>query len=443
MQSLDQLKDLLANLNPEEREETLKIIQEFVDSGDSDSFKDLLNTDYDEIPVDIRTFCLDKRYLGNSWDEKNTIYPFWLDTFENIFNKGARYNECLTGDTLIPLLDGTEDTLKSICDRVGSGEKLWVYTFNQRTHKPEPGLVKVGKCLGKQPILKITLNTGQIIKCTLDHRFLMLNNRYVPTSLIKADQSFMPTGKSVYVYYIEQDGEDFVYDIEVPGNHNFALSCGVYSSNCIFTGSIGIGKTTCAVIGFSYVLYQLMCLKNPNQYYGLPPKDTITFSMFNVTLDLVETVAYAEFRKHIRMSPWFNERGTWVGRDNTAKYKPNKNIVITIGSKDNHTLGQHVFCVEGTTLVKCVGQDGKDKFIPIKDVKNEFIYVYNEYKQKQELQSLQANSILTKYTNEVCEITLEDGTVIRLDPEHKILLTDGTYKRAVDIGQGDDILDVK
>lgn len=444
--SIENIESLLAELSPSEREETLKILNEFVNNGNSAEYKNLIYKDYDEIPVDIRTFVLSKQYLGNSWDENNTVYPFWLETLENIFNKGKVFNECLTGDTLIQLSDGTEDNLCNLCKRVNSGEQIFVNSFNLDTNKYEQSLISIGKNLGKKDVYKVLLSNGKSVLCTKNHKFLMSNGKYKRADELQTNEEFLqPADNSECIKFIsiEKYNTEEVYDIEVPENHNFALSCGIYSSNCIFTGSIGAGKTTAAVLGFAYVLYQMMCLRNPNEYYGLPPKDTITFSMFNVTLDLVEKVAYAEFTKHVKISPWFNEHGTWIGRGHTARYQPNKNINIVIGSKDQHTLGQHVFCLDGDTLVKCLNNNGNDEFVPIKDVKNKFIYIYNEYTQKQEIQSNKANSIITKETNELCELQLEDGTVIRLDPEHLILMSDGSYKKAIDIKDGDDILDVK
>lgn len=37
----------------------------------------------------------------------------------------------------------------------------------------------------------------------------------------------------------------------------------------IFTGAIGLGKSTIAVICLLYMLYRLLCLKDPYLYYGL------------------------------------------------------------------------------------------------------------------------------------------------------------------------------
>ena len=47
----------------------------------------------------------------------------------------------------------------------------------------------------------------------------------------------------------------------------------------------------------------------------------------------------------------------------------------------------------------------------------------------------------TKQSCEEIEITLEDGMVIKCTPEHKFLLSDGTYKEAQYLTEYDDICD--
>ena len=45
----------------------------------------------------------------------------------------------------------------------------------------------------------------------------------------------------------------------------------------ILTGSIGLGKSFIAVICQLYLLYRMMCLKDPYQFHQLQPIDKITF----------------------------------------------------------------------------------------------------------------------------------------------------------------------
>jgi hypothetical protein len=59
----------------------------------------------------------------------------------------------------------------------------------------------------------------------------------------------------------------------------------------ILSGAIGLGKSFVAVVSMLYMLYRMMCLKDPYIHFGLQPIDKITFSFINITLDAAKGVA--------------------------------------------------------------------------------------------------------------------------------------------------------
>ena len=139
---------------------------------------------------------------------------------------------------------------------------------------------------------------------------------------------------------IEYLGEQPVYDLTVDEHHNFATDCGIVAHN-----SIGCGKSTIAVIGLAYTLYWLMCLRDPNPYFGLGRGDTIFLVFFNATLQLSRGVAYNKFQSILQHSPWFMARGTISGTKH-LEYTPNKtenaDIQFTVGSQPEHALGKAI-----------------------------------------------------------------------------------------------------
>ena len=106
------------------------------------------------------------------------------------------------------------------------------------------------------------------------------------------------------------------------------------------TGAIGLGKSSNADYALVYQLYRLMCLKNPNKYYG-QPASTIWFCFYNNTLGSASSAAYEKFQAMIQSSPWFMERGKVYGTKN-KEYLPNKNIRFKLGSTLQHTLGINI-----------------------------------------------------------------------------------------------------
>ena len=77
----------LDNLSPEEKMMVAKILKEYSDTGKSDKLNELMNEDWEEIPVDITTFLHDKKYLGNGLTDaegRYTIFPYWEEKLKEI-----------------------------------------------------------------------------------------------------------------------------------------------------------------------------------------------------------------------------------------------------------------------------------------------------------------------------------------------------------------------
>ena len=113
----------------------------------------------------------------------------------------------------------------------------------------------------------------------------------------------------------------------------------------ILTGATRIGKTSTAISGASYMLYRLMCLKDPNKYFNIKDISKFSILFFNITKDLAKTVSFREFNDTLKESPWFNARGYFSKSETNYIYIPNGGkIVIEYGSDAAHGLGKQVFC---------------------------------------------------------------------------------------------------
>lgn len=149
--------------------------------------------------------------------------------------------KCFTGDTRIKCLDGKSYSFKELVDNGIS--RLWVYAVNGNGDiipaiAINPVITKV-----VNRVLKITLDNGEVIRCTPDHKFMLGDGSYKEARLLTSEDSLM----SMYLFdknresdynhkikFIEyEDIENCeMYDIEVPEFHNFALDCGVFVHNC-------------------------------------------------------------------------------------------------------------------------------------------------------------------------------------------------------------------
>ena len=110
----------------------------------------------------------------------------------------------------------------------------------------------------------------------------------------------------------------------------------------ILTGSIGIGKSTFAVICLLYMLYRLLCMKDPYLYYGMQPIDKISISLMNITIENAKGVALDKMNQMLLASEWFMTHGEMAGVSNLI-YRPNKHIEFVCASSNNQIIGRALF----------------------------------------------------------------------------------------------------
>lgn len=241
--------------------------------------------------------CIPYQTLKNTiYEERVQIYEdcqllteelVGLERFPNgkIDHTAAGIN-CFTGDTKVRLVDGRSLTFLELVDEYNNGKTNYVYSINLETHRIEPKPILKAWCSGKNAkLLEITLDNGEIIKCTPNHKFMLRNGEYcfakdlmIEDSLMSLYTKYPNRRLSKYRMYYESfedswyyehrqfakevfdekylvhhkncnpcdnnsdknrsvknirylDYVEDVYDIEVEDNHNFALDAGVFVHN--------------------------------------------------------------------------------------------------------------------------------------------------------------------------------------------------------------------
>lgn len=112
-------------------------------------------------------------------------------------------------------------------------------------------------------------------------------------------------------------------------------------NNAIFSGARGLGKSETAVTCGLYLMYRIMCLKNPHLTLNIKPTEKIAFAFMNITKELATDIGVSKFQSTVQMSPWFMQRGTLSGRDEVV-WNPPDYINIIIGSQPRHVIGQPI-----------------------------------------------------------------------------------------------------
>lgn len=110
----------------------------------------------------------------------------------------------------------------------------------------------------------------------------------------------------------------------------------------VLTGAIGLGKSTIAVICLLYMLYRLLCLKDPYLYYGMQPIDKLSISFMNITLENAKGVAMDKMNQMILSSEWFMAHGEMRGTTN-LNFEPEKHIELIAASSNNQVIGRALF----------------------------------------------------------------------------------------------------
>lgn len=203
-------------------------------------------------------------------------------------------------------------------------------------------------------------------------------------------------------------------------------------NNFILSGARGLGKSEIAVTVMAYLMYRVMCLKNPLEYFGLKPTERIAFSFMNITEALAYDIGVSKFQNTIQMSPWFMERGTLSGKKELV-WNPPPYINIIIGSQPRHVIGQA--CLTGDT--KILTTEG---IRSLSELEGKKIRVFNfDYETGNLSASDECTVQVTRTSDELIDLNMEDGTTITCTPDHKFLLKTGVYKEAQYLTTEDDI----
>ena len=155
--------------------------------------------------------------------------------------------------------------------------------------------------------------------------------RYLGRGLYSVDEFTGERKCTVFPYWLEKLKEIFPDNLTTRYN------------TIVLTGSIGLGKSFIAVICQLYLLYRMMCLKDPYTYYGLQPIDKITFSMLNVTLEAAQGVGWDKMQQLLQSSEWFMERGNMNASRTNPQWMPPKGIELVFGSSNRHVVGRALF----------------------------------------------------------------------------------------------------
>ena len=153
--------------------------------------------------------------------------------------EGDSAGGCFSGNTKVALIDGRSISFKQLIKEDNKGKKNYCYTIKK------DGSIGIG--LIKNPRLtktnvkvkKVILDNDEEIICTPDHKFMLRNGNYIQSSKLNSKLSLMPLNRKLSKIekritikkILKLKKKMNVYDLEVEGTHNFALSSGIFVHN--------------------------------------------------------------------------------------------------------------------------------------------------------------------------------------------------------------------
>lgn len=117
--------------------------------------------------------------------------------------------------------------------------------------------------------------------------------------------------------------------LDIFGEESKAESLASYKE-AMMTGAIGIGKTTFASIVLPYMVHWVLCIKDPQAYFGLMPGSRIAFMMMSTSETQAREVIFADVVARIKHSDWFKKWPQDPAFKNQIRW-PQKDIWIVPG----------------------------------------------------------------------------------------------------------------
>ena len=95
----------------------------------------------------------------------------------------------------------------------------------------------------------------------------------------------------------------------------------------------GSGKDHTSTVACAYIVYKLLCLKDPSRYFGKPSGDAIDIINIAINAQQANNVFFKGFKNKIEKSPWF--AGKYTDKVNSISF--NKSITVYSGHSERES----------------------------------------------------------------------------------------------------------
>jgi len=99
---------------------------------------------------------------------------------------------CFTADTKVKLADGRNLSFAELVEENKQGKRNFTFTIDENKNVKIAEIKNPRKTKGNAEIMKIVLDNGEEVKCTLNHKFMMRNGEYKEAKNLAIGDSLMP-----------------------------------------------------------------------------------------------------------------------------------------------------------------------------------------------------------------------------------------------------------
>ncbi len=111
--------------------------------------------------------------------------------------EGDSAGGCWISETHISLADGSVKTIKEIVDEQAEGKEHFCYTVRESGNIGIERITNARMTKANAEVIKLTLDNGEILICTPDHRFMLRDGSYKPAAMLTPEDSLMPLNRQL------------------------------------------------------------------------------------------------------------------------------------------------------------------------------------------------------------------------------------------------------
>lgn len=111
--------------------------------------------------------------------------------------EGDSAGGCWHCDTVISLTDGRNITFKELIAEQEEGKEHYCYTVRDSGNIGVERIINVRMTKANAEVVKVTLDNGEVLICTPDHRFMLRDGNYKAAALLTPEDSLMPLYRKI------------------------------------------------------------------------------------------------------------------------------------------------------------------------------------------------------------------------------------------------------